>query len=664
MIQKLFVLFLIHLFFYSNFDFSLYSIQKRRLFFYYEKTNLENKRINELFKLNNFSFSLSDCNNSFNAKDIYFRIFNLSYNINFRFNIIYIEYKILFFYKNQSLISPSDLSLYHDLHIICHMKKEDTNWSIDSLAYIELNKYFKCIEYINTKEKIKFGILIYELSNSSTCINFTQYFFSDDIFNYNKFNSKQNNKFFHPLILNKEFYLMIANISSKLKYIYNQKPKCETKSKIDIPKNNWKFMNIYHHYFCFCRGDNCLYYNLLNYNNSTQICKYKFYLNLIEENKYLYNKTDYLLADFPGDFQSLDDAYPLFEKLIKLKKNAYYMTINKMIFNNKKKNDDLKEHIIKGNMIDGNFLEKYFSLILRLKAVISGAEYFSFYNIFYYIDYITFISLTHGINYFKTDLYKTYYGSKRYNKIVISTSDQIISLALQNGWNEKDLIKLCLPKWDKLDSFINKKLKRQNRSIFFFFTWRNWNKNIIDEMILKSNYFQNIIELLNNEYLVNSFNQHNITLYFCLHHMLSLYKDRLNFKNRNIKFIEQNEIFQIIVKSNLLVTDFSSIIFEYIYQKKPYVMFIPDADDQNIEKIYNKEYYNLIMKFKEGSISFMNEYLNINQVVNKIINYIDNNFKIEKNLSEFYNNFNFTCGNNTMKFINYLENLKNNNDFF
>ena len=664
MIQKLFVLLIIHLIFFSKYDFSLYSIQKRRLFFYYEKTNLENNRINELFKSNNYSFSLSDCNNSFNAKDIYFRIFNLSYNINFRFNIIYIEYKILFFYKNQSLILPSDLSLYHDLHIYCHMKKEETNWSIDSLAYIELNKYFKCIEYINIKEKIKFGILIYELFNSTSCINFTQYFFSDDIFNYNKFNNKQNNKLFHPLLLEKEFYLINKNISSKLKNIYIQKPKCETKTKIDLPKNDWKFLNIYHHYFCFCRGDNCLYYNLLNHKNSTQICKYKFYLNLIEENKYLYNKTDYLLADFPGDFQSLDDAYPLFKKLIKLKKNAFYMTINKMIINNKNIDDILKNHIIKGNMIDGNFLEKYFSLILRLKAVISGAEYFSFHNIFYYIDYITFISLTHGINYFKTELYKTYYGNKRYNKIVISTSDQIISLALQNGWNDKDLIKLCFPKWDKLDFFKNKKYKKQNKSIFFFFTWRNWNKNIFDEMILKSNYFQNIIELLNNEYLINSFNHNNITLYFCLHHMLSIYKDKLNFKNRNIKFIEQNEIFQIIMKSNMLVTDFSSIIFEYIYLNKPYVMFIPDADDQNIEKIYNQEYYNLITKFKEGSISFMNEYLNINQVVNKIINYINNNFNVEKNLSEFYNKFNFTCGNNTMKFINYLDNLKNDNEFF
>ena len=94
------------------------------------------------------------------------------------------------------------------------------------------------------------------------------------------------------------------------------------------------------------------------------------------------------------------------------------MTINKQIFENKNINDFSFNHIIKGNMINGDFIENYFTLFLKLKAVISGAEYFSFSDIFYYMDYITFISLTHGLNYFKAYLYKTYYGYMKYNKLV------------------------------------------------------------------------------------------------------------------------------------------------------------------------------------------------------------------------------------------------------
>jgi hypothetical protein len=381
-------------------------------------------------------------------------------------------------------------------------------------------------------------------------------------------------------------------------------------------------------------------------------------LNLIEENKNLYNKTDYLLADFPGDFQSLDDAYPIYKKLISLGKNAYYMTINKILMKNKNNNNNnLCNHIIEGNYIHGDFLEKHFSLFLKLKAVISGAEYFSFNNLFYYMEYITFISLTHGLNYFKTDLFQTYYGNNTYNKLVISTSEKLISLAIQNGWKEKDLIKICLPKWDRLDTFKTKKFGRKNKSIFFFFTWRNWHKNTTDEVKLKSDYFQNIKELMNNKLLKKILDNDFITLIFCFHHMLDLYKNKLNFENNKIKFIKQNEIFHYIKKSNLLVTDFSSIIFEFMYQNKPYVMFIPDSEDPNITKYYSQEYFNLIKDLREDKIKFMNKFFNINKAVNKIIYYIKNDFQVEKSLSNFYQSFNLTCGNNTMKFINYLENL-------
>ena len=289
------------------------------------------------------------------------------------------------------------------------------------------------------------------------------------------------------------------------------------------------------------------------------------------------------------------------------------MTLNKKILQNQKNDNKFTNHIIRGNFINGNFLEKYFSLILKLKIVISGAEYISFKNIFYNIDYITFISLTHGLNYFKTYLFKTYYGKERYDKIVISPSKKIISLALKNGWEEKDLIKICLPKWDKFDELKNIK-RNNNKSIFIFFTWRIWKQNISDEIKLKSEYFNNIIKLMNNELLTDSLNKNGITLYFSLHHMMEIYKDKLNFGNNNIKYIQQNEIFPCIINSNLLVTDFSSIIFEFMYLSKPYIMFIPDSDDPNINKNYDINYFNLIKGLKEGTIEFMNKCFNINQI--------------------------------------------------
>ena len=653
MVSKLFILLIILSFlFLSEKEDSIYKIYNQSLLQSLGEENFANFNNNNIINFHYF------CNfdNSFNRNKISMIIYNLSYNINLRFNIIQFEYSIAFYHQNHSLIIPSYLSLNYDIHLLCHIKLIESNISIDSLAFIHQNKYFKCIEYINNGEKIKFGIILYGFENMTSCANFTKYIFDENIFNYNKFKNK-NNKFLNPLLLRKEFYLNNNKNISNLKKIYISKPEYNTKANVIKQLDKWEFLNIYNHYFCYCKGYNCLYHYLLNLKNSTQICKYKFYLNLIEENKYLYNKTYYLLADFPGDFQSMDDAYPVFLKLIELKKNAYYMSINKKLFHKKTNDDYFNQHIVKGNMINGDFLEKYFDLVLKLKAVVSGAEYFSFKNIFFNIDYITFISLTHGLNYFKANLFESYYGSNKYNKIVVSTSEKIINLAKKYGWKEDDLIKICLPKWDNLG--INTKMmhKSKKKSIFIFFTWRKWEENITDNNKINSDYFQNIIKLINDKTLINSLNYHGITLFFCLHHMLNIYKDRINFNNTKIQFIKQYEIFKVIRKSDLLITDFSSIIFEFMYQNKPFVMFIPDSKITQINNQYNLDYFNLIKDLKEGKIEFKNKFFNVNKAVHKIIYYIENDFRIENDLSDFYKSFNLTCGNNTLKFINYLENL-------
>ena len=63
--------------------------------------------------------------------------------------------------------------------------------------------------------------------------------------------------------------------------------------------------------------------------------------------------------------------------------------------------------------IDGDFLEKYLELILRLKATIAGVDFASMDYIFYNIEYITSINLGHGVKYFKSFLYKEYTSPKK-----------------------------------------------------------------------------------------------------------------------------------------------------------------------------------------------------------------------------------------------------------
>ena len=281
----------------------------------------------------------------------------------------------------------------------------------------------------------------------------------------------------------------------------------------------------------------------------------------------------------------------------------------------------------------------------------------NFFILFYNIDYIIFISLGHGVSYFKHFLYSnnSYYGNNRYNKILIPPSKILISVAKNYGWKEEDIIKINLPRWDKYNNLDEKNEKNNNfnNSIFIMFTWREIENN----RTISNDYFKNILNLINNKLLIETTKKNNISLYFALHHRQFEYKSKL-INNKNIKLISEYQISDLLSKTNLLVTDFSSIIFDIIYRNKPFVIFIPDSNYSDIKENYIYNYYKLIKDMKEGIIPFRNKYFNVKKAVNKIIYYINNNYKLEKKLQQFYNYFGFLKKNSTQQFINYIKYMK------
>ena len=613
-----------------------------------------------IFLINLYFFNKSNNSNNdseliiFRNKNIPNNIFinynNLTYTFSYKYNIVEIKYYIKLIDEKKKLLKPSDLSLFHKIHVLCHIQK-DNSFTVDSLANIYENKYY-CIEYFNIKQKIKFGIKIYVGDSYNDKI----IFFTSNIIKY-KQNFQNDNKFDPLLIYNdyKILYDKIYNLNNKNnlnnslnnKKLYIKKPDYFLKYKNYLKNGFWYFMNIYNTYFCFCKG-NCYYSEI------PQLCKYLFYLTIIDENKNLYKKTHFLFSDFM--FYSSDDTYPVFETMIKKKMNVHYLDGKEFIY---KKFCEHEKYCLKvlpiinkRIIIDGNFLENYLDIILRLKAVIVGHHIPSFTNIFYNIDYIAYINLGHGIKYFKHFLYNNYTSYKQYNKLVLPPSKKIIDVARKYGWSDNNIIKLCLPKWDK---YINKSKKinnkeKYNESIFIMFTWRNLKDK---KYSISRSYISNIINLLNNDILLSALKKKNIILYFAFHPNFQIYKNKIKL-NKLVKYINFLNISNCLMKTNLLISDFSSVIFDMIYQKKPYVLFIPDAYDKNIKNLYEEGYYDIINGLKNGTIYFENIFFNIKEVVNKVIFYIENNFELERKLLNFYDSFHLKCNNSINAFINYL----------
>ena len=417
----------------------------------------------------------------------YFKLFDINYSYSFKFNIIKVEYNIEFYEGDKNLILPSDLTLYKNLHIFCHIESNNSNIIINSFPDIVENKLYKCIDYFNIYEKIRYGIKIYETNENGEDINnHIIFFFSGEIFNnLNLFN--KNDKIFDPLIINSKYFFNLGKKSYrylKLQKSYIQIPKFILKKSL-VNTNEWSFENLFNEYFCFCED-----LNSIKLKNS-QSCKYYFYLYLIDKNRKVYSKNDYLFIDFIFNDLSSDDAFPVFKEMFKEKMPVHYLTESSHIYNQYCSQIYKCQTILLVNKlnytINGDFLEKYLTLFLKLKQVISGSgvnfDYIN--NLFYDIEYITYISISHGVCYFKYFLYdkKSCYGPKRIDKILIPPSEKILSFALKYGWNSKDIIQLNLPKWDKYNKrdskykLNNMMQKNTNFSILIMFTWREVIKN-------------------------------------------------------------------------------------------------------------------------------------------------------------------------------------------
>ena len=588
-----------------------------------------------------------------------------------KFQMVKIEYKITLYDNNKNLLLPSDLSLYYNMNVICHIKIINSNICINTFANIYQNKYFQCIEYYKINEKVIFGIILYLNNDDNKDIikYFTIYYFSKKIFNfYKKKKIYKDNEIFDPLIVNNKYKSIINKINDykinetlKLKKSYIRYPYSILKRNVIIKEGIWEFRNIYNHYFCFCKGFNC------STSIISQNCKYFFFLSIIDNNRNVYNKTDYLFIDFIFNEFSSDDVYPIFEEMYHQDLPVHYITEKKDIYHKFCTNQINKcltiIHVNRENyIINGDFLNKYLTLFFKLKQVISGGgihfNYIS--NIFYNIEYIIYICVGHGVSYLKRFLYSDFscYGKKIYDKILIPPSTKLISIVLKYGWDEKNIIKINLPRWDKYNIFnkeltlSNNKSRISNNSIFIMFTWREFKK----KKFLSQLYFKNIFQLINNELLNKILNKNNIILYFTLHHKLINYKILFNI-NKNIKFIQENEISECLLKTRLIISDFSSIIFDIIYQRKPLIIYIPDINDPQIENLYSSDYYRVFQSIRNGTINLENKCFTIEEVVKKIIFYINNSFNLDLNLKKFYDSFELKTGRFTNTLINYLINL-------
>ena len=132
------------------------------------------------------------------------------------------------------------------------------------------------------------------------------------------------------------------------------------------------------------------------------------------------------------------------------------------------------------------------------------------------------------------------------------------------------------PRYDKLYD-----IDDNSKSILFMPTWRNWirpeNTKIED-----TEYFENIIGLITNDRLTSYLEKQGMQLSIYIHQLMQAYLD--NFKkaelSKNVIILPIDaDITEELMKAELLITDYSSVAYDFYYMNKPILFFQFDKEE-------------------------------------------------------------------------------------
>lgn len=192
------------------------------------------------------------------------------------------------------------------------------------------------------------------------------------------------------------------------------------------------------------------------------------------------------------------------------------------------------------------------------------------------------------------------------------------------GYDEGEVVQTGIARYDKLNDF---KTKEQ---ILIMPTWRKdivtpsyEKKNTKDnKKFMESEYFKRFNSLINNKRLDTCLRENNLELIFYPHYEIQPYIDCFEKKAEKLVIANKDDydVQELLKESKALITDFSSIQFDFAYMRKPLMYYQFDSIDDHYKVGY----------FDYERDGFGPVYSEEEALVDYIIDRIENKFSLEE----------------------------------
>jgi len=244
-----------------------------------------------------------------------------------------------------------------------------------------------------------------------------------------------------------------------------------------------------------------------------------------------------------------------------------------------------------------------------------------------------FIFLQHGIIYNDLTAWLQKFN-KNIAKFVTSALPEYNSIKNDGYLYTDEVVLTGLPRYDYLEN-------KPQKQILILPTWRKNIKESYDALsqsvyfdgFKDTEFFKFYNSLINDEHLLEVMKKKGYTGLFCLHPIQA--EQWVDFQGNDIFKINQGAInyAEIFSKSSLMVTDYSSVFFDFAYLRKPLVYAQFDKEDFYGGQIYDQGYFT---HEKDG---FGPVCYDLNKCVEEIIKIIENDCQMEDKYLERVNSF-------------------------
>ena len=263
-----------------------------------------------------------------------------------------------------------------------------------------------------------------------------------------------------------------------------------------------------------------------------------------------------------------------------------------------------RKHLVKFKSLKHKILFLNCSKILTSFNSISIISPFDAVPLKWYSDLTDYevVYLQHGILHARLPLLYTKEKANA-DKIVISSEFEKKNFTSIYHFSQDDLIMSGMPRFDDIDT----RKKAKNKILFS----PSWRQNLIGEYInnkrelnveafLKSSFYNEINRFLNSDELNSLLEKYDLELDYKNHPIFRDYDYLFSSKSKRVHITQDKGDFQDYLA---MITDYSSIVFDFVYINRPVLYFVPDLEQFKAGITHSYSYLDLPLEEGFGDIA-------------------------------------------------------------